>query len=176
MEKPKVISRRKIHSGWFHVRRDTLRIPGYAKKYPYDVVTIGDGVAVLPFLDEAKVLLARQYRHPVDDSPFELIQGGMQEGETIVQAAQRELLEETGYSAMIEHIGTMYPLPGSLDMRLHLTRARNMKKIKEPIDDPLERMDLVERHYGTVLDEVLSGVHRDSALRDVILFHSLKPF
>jgi ADP-ribose pyrophosphatase len=57
-------------------------------------------VGVVPFVDEDHVLLVRQYRYVQDENHrWEIPTGGVHEGETLAQAAQRELAEEAGYQA-----------------------------------------------------------------------------
>jgi len=167
LEIPQVLRSKTIHKGWLELRVDELQLSGTTQVY--DVVKIGDGVATLPFLSDKILLLAEQYRHPVQDCLLELIQGGIKNGEPIEDAAQRELLEETGYSGKIEYTNTIYPMPASLDMRLHIMKATNLKKVQEPEFNPLERMKLIHKPYQEVLEEVLSGIHKDSALVFAIL-------
>ncbi|MFQ6010105.1 MAG: NUDIX hydrolase [Candidatus Aenigmatarchaeota archaeon] len=173
-KKPEVLRSKNQYNGWLKLRVDILKLPGTEKPYPYDVVEIGDGVAVLPFLDKETLLLAEQYRHPVGETLLELIQGGIRKNETIVEAAKRELLEETGYTGNVKNTYTMYPLPGSLDMRLYIVEATELEKIQEPGLDATESLTLVERSYKQVLEEVLSGKHKDSALAWAVLYHEVR--
>lgn len=171
IEEPRVLRSIMVHEGWLKLRTDVLQIEGVQSTYPYDVVTMGDGVAVLPFLDEGTLLLAKQYRHPVKDYLLELIQGGISKGETREEAARRELLEETGYGGALTHMITMYPMPTSLDMRLHVMRCTELEWICEPQLDETERLRLVKRDYSEVLEEVIAGKHKDSALVMAVLYH-----
>ena len=56
-------------------------------------------VVIVPVTDENKILLIKQFRPPVNNSVIEFPAGLVDIGETFLQAAQRELREETGYSA-----------------------------------------------------------------------------
>ena len=146
----------------------------------YDVVQIGDGVAILPFIDDKTLLLAQQYRHPVQETLLELIQGGITRekrdvpGETPEEAAHRELLEETGYDGTMEHLFTFYPLPATLDMKLHIMRATGLQKKQEVCCEFGEYLSVVQLPYEQVFQEVLSGRHKDSALAMTILYHHAK--
>lgn len=65
-----------------------------------EVVEHADAVAVVPVDDDGKVVLLRQYRHPVGDSILEIPAGKLDgDGEGHEAAARRELLEETGVEA-----------------------------------------------------------------------------
>lgn len=168
---PKVLSSRIAYDGWLKLRVDTLGLNH--SKYNYDVIIMGDGVAVLPFLDRNTVLLARQYRHPVKSKVLELIQGGVGKNESPCYATARELLEETGYAARIHPLNTIYPIPGTLDMRLHLFTADNMKKITNPDNNELEEMQLIKMSYKQLLDQIRSTNPIDSALVSAVLYHEL---
>lgn len=173
-EKPKLIASKIIHDDWLKLRVDTLQVPGVKEPYRYEVVVIpGDGVAALAFLDPDTLLLARQYRHPVSEYLLELIQGGVKKKETIEEAARRELLEETGYDGKIEYLNTMYPMPGSLDMRINIVRATNLRKVQEPSLHGVESLEVVTRSYQGVVCEVLAGRHKDSALVWAVLYHEI---
>ena len=65
----------------------------------YGVVDFGDCVGVVPFLDDDRILLVRQYRYVQEDARWEIPTGGVKDGETLETAAQRELQEEIGYRA-----------------------------------------------------------------------------
>jgi len=159
------------YSNWLKVRKDKLRVRGEEKPYSYDVVIPGDGVAVLPFLGMDTLLLQKQHRHPVDKQVLELIQGGKGRFEKPEQAGLRELLEETGYTADFNYITEFYPLPSILDMRVHILEAYNLKKIQEPTHNPLEDAEIIQVPFKQVLEEILAGQHKDSALAIAVLNH-----
>jgi ADP-ribose pyrophosphatase len=84
---------------WMHLREDVAEMPD-GRSTIYGVVTFGDCVGVVPFVDENHVLLVRQYRYVQGENHrWEIPTGGVHEGETLEQAAQRELAEEAGYHA-----------------------------------------------------------------------------
>ncbi len=174
-KKPKIISSEQVYKGWLELRKDRLILPRNSLEYDYDVIKIGEGVAMLAFINSDILLLATQYRHPVKEDMLELIQGGIKKGESIEDAANRELMEETGYSAgTIEYMATIYPLPGSLEMKLHIVRAYCLEKIKQPEPEPAEDLVITIRPYQQVLEEVLSNMHKDSALVTAVMYNELK--
>jgi ADP-ribose pyrophosphatase len=56
-------------------------------------------VAVIPLLDDGRIVMVRQYRYPIGRVLVELPAGKLDPGETVLRCAARELLEETGYAA-----------------------------------------------------------------------------
>ncbi|MEE4265901.1 MAG: NUDIX hydrolase, partial [Desulfobacteraceae bacterium] len=55
--------------------------------------------AVIPFLDDSRILLLKQYRHALKTHIWEIPAGTLDPREEIISCAKRELIEETGYSA-----------------------------------------------------------------------------
>ena len=78
-------------------------------------------VAVVPFLDEATILMVQQYRHALGDYIWEIPAGTIDAGETAADCASRELLEETGFRGNeFKRIGEIFTAPGYSDERIHL--------------------------------------------------------
>jgi ADP-ribose pyrophosphatase len=83
---------------FLEVRRDRVRLPdGSAATREY-VVHPG-AVAIVPLLDDGRLVLERQYRYPVGKVLLEFPAGKVDPGESTLSCARRELLEETGYLA-----------------------------------------------------------------------------
>jgi len=87
-----------LHGHFLHVKRDTVRLPGGALATREYVVHPG-AVMVIPLMDDGRVLLERQYRYPMQRVMIEFPAGKLDAGETSLACAQRELKEETGYTA-----------------------------------------------------------------------------
>lgn len=81
-----------------HVVRDTVRLPSGAQATREYVLHPG-AVMVIALLDDARVVLERQYRHPLQQVMIEFPAGKLDAGEASLACARRELHEETGYSA-----------------------------------------------------------------------------
>lgn len=100
--KARILSSRTVYRGpVFWVTTDEVQEPGGIRARR-DVVHHTGSVVILA-VDEStstpRVLLERQYRHAANDSLWELPAGRIERGEKALPAAQRELLEETGYTA-----------------------------------------------------------------------------
>jgi ADP-ribose pyrophosphatase len=97
-----------------------------------------NGSAVMMAVDEKKqILLVRQYRLPAGKYLWELPAGKVDEGETPLQAARRELIEETGYRARKwEKLVTFFPSPGYVAERMTIYCATQLiAGTATPMDD-----------------------------------------
>jgi ADP-ribose pyrophosphatase len=87
-----------ISGGFLEVRRDDVRLPdGSAATREY--IQHPGAVAVIPMLDDGRLVLVRQYRYPLSKVLLEFPAGKLEVGEPTLACAQRELAEETGYTA-----------------------------------------------------------------------------
>jgi len=109
------------------VRRDTVELPD-GELMTREVIEHPGAVAILALDDEERVLMIRQYRHPVGATLWE-IPAGLRDvaGEPLVETARRELLEEAGYRAGTWHVLADYMTsPGITTERLRVFLARNL--------------------------------------------------
>ena len=115
----KVVKSKVIYSGpVFGVRRDRVIEPGGVESVR-DVVTHSGSVVLLPIFPDGRLLLVRQYRHAVGDFLWELVAGRIEPGESPLEAARRELLEETGYTARhFRKLLDVFPTPGFVSERM----------------------------------------------------------
>ncbi|MEU8267187.1 NUDIX hydrolase [Sphaerisporangium sp. NPDC049002] len=123
------------------VRTDTVRMPR-DEVADRDYVVHPGSVAVVALDEEDRVLLLRQYRHPVRRMLWEL-PAGIRDvpGEPLVDCAARELAEEAGYRAATWHtLLDIYTSPGMADERIRVFLARDLSEIPE------EENGFVRRH------------------------------
>lgn len=138
-KKYKVIDTAVARLGRFCVHLDTVCENG--KNYPYSFVEQKNSVGVLAFAGDRLVLI-RQYRHALGSYEYEIPGGSIDEGEVPLAAAQREMLEETGYKAdFLEMLGVYYPSPGSTNECCYLFWAK-CQKAQAPSREPLEYMSV----------------------------------
>ncbi len=96
------------------------------------------GSAVMMAVDEKRrILLVRQYRLPARQCLWELPAGSVDPGETPLQAAKRELVEETGCRAKTwKKLTTFYPSPGFVAEKMTIYLATDLKQgAATPMDD-----------------------------------------
>ena len=118
------------------------QIPTDAGSYPYTIVhTKPLSVIVLPISQEGWWLVTKEWRHAVKRNVYSFPGGLINDGETPLAAGQRELLEETGYTAdRWEPIGTCFPWPGLLDQQMTIMVAYAIHQSKLPTFDGVEKI------------------------------------
>lgn len=129
----------------------------------YGVVTFGDCVGVLPFVDHDHVVLCRQYRYVfAEDHRWEMPTGGVKPGEAPEQAALRELQEEVGYSAgRLEWVSSYYPSKSICVETAHLYLGFDLAQSVMPPDET-EFLEIATFRFGDALEMVNRSEIRDS--------------
>jgi 8-oxo-dGTP pyrophosphatase MutT (NUDIX family) len=167
---------REIFRHWLiTVRADKVRMPG-GNVAERSVVTHPGAVAVLALDDANRALMIRQYRHPARKVMWELPAGLRDHpGEPLVTAAQRELLEETGYQARTWHsLVDHYSSPGFTNERLRIFLARGLTQADDhgyvrsdeeslivtgwlPLTDAAQAILAGKLHNGATIAGLLAG-------------------
>lgn len=122
---------------WWKIRKDVVRLPdGSTREY---FVNEGvDGVIVVPVDPEGRLFLQRMYKHGAGEAVLEFPMGRTEAGEEPMQAAARELMEETGLAATLEPIGSHWIFPSSASTKFHVFLARDATQAAGPEENPAE--------------------------------------
>jgi len=146
---------------WLSLREDLVALPD-GRTTIYGVVSCGHCVGVLPFVDPDTVLLIRQYRYVARHTTWEMPTGGVHEGESTEEAAQRELAEEVGYrAARLVKVCTYQTSKSVMDETAHLFVATDLAEAPRPPDET-EFIDVHAFPFTDALGMVLSGEIQDS--------------
>lgn len=124
-----------------------------------EIVEHPGAVAIVAVDDEGMITLVRQRREPARKALVELPAGTLEDGETPLESARRELQEETGLTGGDwRELTAFYTTPGFCRERMHLFLARNLERGEAAPDDD-EDVELVrwpaaevERHLGEIED------------------------
>jgi len=104
-------------AAWRTVVRDRLERAGRGET-SYTYLAVPRAVFVVPVTDAGELVLVRQYRHPVRDWTLEVPAGSVDDGEALLEAAQRELAEEAGGRARDwRHLSAFYSSSAHISLR-----------------------------------------------------------
>ena len=140
------------------LREDAVVLPNGARIPDYFVFEYPDWVSVLAVTAEEKFVLIRQYRHGIGGVHFELAAGVVDPQEPLLESAQREFLEETGYGG-----GHWRPFfkacanPGTHSNWCHIYLATGVKMLNEQELEHTEDISVHLLSRSEVLDMLRTG-------------------
>lgn len=152
-----------------HVHRDWVKAPdGHEQAFEY---TLHPGAAaVIPMLDDGRVVMERQWRYAMNRSFLEFPAGKLNPGEDPFAAIQRELMEETGYKAgQWARLGDMHPVIAYSTETIHLFMAKELVQ-GEHAREAGECMELVLMEPDELLNAVFRGEVTDSKTLACVLW------
>jgi len=126
------------------------------KEREYYLKTEGNSVCVLALTPQREVVLARQFRPGPQEIVMELPGGALDDGEEPVQAAARELLEETGYAGDIAYVGSVL-VDGYSPRSRHICVATDCRNVAAQNLDDGEFVDVLTMSLADFRQHLQSG-------------------
>ncbi|MEZ5977991.1 MAG: NUDIX hydrolase [Planctomycetota bacterium] len=167
----KVREERVYDSPWCGLRRDHI-VVREGREQDYHVFEVTNAVAVVPFLPDGDLLLLWHHRHPANRTQWEVPAGRIHANEKPVDAAARELLEETGCRAReFVQLPGFFPTGGISAHYAHAFAALDCVKVAELDLDPAERLQ-VGRHTRAEVERRLRAGHYADAFTSLSLFYA----
>jgi ADP-ribose pyrophosphatase len=153
---------RLLHSGRvFDFFKDSITLQN-GTSLDLEIIRHPGAAAIVPLTDQKEVILLRQYRYAVGGFIWEIPAGTLSGEESPLVCAQRELTEETGYSAGTwEKLGEITPVPGYSDERIHLFMAGTLSQQGQNLDSD-EVLDVHTIPFDQALDMALTGMIQDA--------------
>lgn len=166
----KTIKSERLYEGAiFDMEKLTVELPNGKIAYR-DVIRNPGASVIVPLTDDGHVIMVKQFRKPIEAVSLEVPAGKMDPGEDPLQCAQRELKEETGYTAeKFKRILTLHPAPAFADEVLHVFVAKGLSK-GEASPDEDEFIHAFKYKLDDVLQMIQDGVIKDSKTIASILF------
>jgi ADP-ribose pyrophosphatase len=122
------------HGRVFDLTLENVSLPN-GVSVEMEIIRHPGAAAIVPLTSNQEILMLKQYRHAIGTYWWEIPAGTFDGKEEPLACAQRELAEETGYTARIwEPLGKLTPVPGYSDERIHLFMARDLIPTAQHLD------------------------------------------
>ena len=161
LEEVTIASERVFDGVFLHINRDTVRLPDGSETEREYILHPG-AVMIIAMLDDGRVVMERQWRHPLARTFIEFPAGKIDAGEPPLATCERELREETGYTAKrFTFLTTINNAISYADEHIDLYLADGLAAGPRKLDDG-EFLDV----FTATPAEVLAWV-RDGSITDV---------
>ena len=158
--KPERIGRKLIHNGTIvDVYQDRMQLPDGSEEN-FDFIWHKGAAAVIPVMDDGRIIMVRQYRNAIDDYTLEIPAGGRNSvDEPTLECAYRELEEETGFYADkkdVTFLLTLYTTVAFCNEKIDIYVAKHLTKTAQHLDDD-EFIDVEVYTIDELTDLILQG-------------------
>lgn len=152
-----------------HLYKDTVQLPN-GNPATREVIRHIGAVAVVPVTDDGNVIVERQFRYPLHEVITEIPAGKLDSAaEDRLSAAQRELREETGYTAdNWQELGDFHPTPAYCDENITLYLATGLHLGQRELDED-EFLNVVAVPLEELVADIMAGRITDGKTQTAIL-------
>ena len=144
-----------------HVKQDEVYLPN-GEKGIREYIKHPGAVCCVPILDDGRIVLIRQFRYTIKKEIIEVPAGKIDDDETPIDAAERELEEEIGFKAKnLILLNKIYPAVGFANEEMWIYLTKNLEKsLKKPDED--EFIQIMPVDFENALEMIWSGQIRDA--------------
>lgn len=145
------------------VYKDTVKLHD-GKSANRELVMHNGGCCAVAVDDDYNILIVKQFRYPYKEMVEEIPAGKLDKiGESPLDAAKRELLEETGHEAKVwQSLGTIYPTPGYCNEVLYIYLALDLKQVSSQNLDDGEFLSYYKVPFKEAFNNAINGVYKDA--------------
>ncbi len=162
-----------IKRPWLTARRDKIELPDGRIIPEFYVLEYPEWVNVIAITTDGKFVMERQYRYAADSTNYEIPCGVMEQGETPLEAAMRELKEETGYGGgQWRELMCISANPTSMTNMTHCFVATGVEKLS---DQHLDATEELEVHLLSQ-DEVQALLRNNEMIQSLMIAPLLRFF
>lgn len=150
---------------WLTVRKDCVQIPSGEVNDEFYILEYPDWVNVIAITEDGQFVMEKQYRHGLGKTCYEIPAGVIEEGETPLDAAMRELQEETGYGdGTWRELMTLTGNASTTNNLSHCFIATGVRKISGQHLDRTEDIQVCLLSKNDVLDLLMSDQVKQSLM------------
>ena len=175
MEEFKRIKRELVHKGHIiDMYEDTMEVPN-GNIALWDLIDHKGAAAVVPVLEDGRILMVHQYRNALERQTTEIPAGGYEKKDkSPMQCAVRELEEETGYkSDNVEHLIDIYTTVAFCNEKISSYVARDLVPTHQHLDED-EYVDVAAYRVDELVEKIYGGQIQDSKTICAILAYQNK--
>ena len=172
----KTLNRQEIFKGKIiQVMKDDVELAN-GMKTTREVVYHKEAVAVVAVDKNNEILMVTQYRYAIGQDMLELPAGLIDKGEEPLDAAKRELLEETGYrAAKWELLTSAHTSPGCHNEKIYVFSASDLSRVSDQRLDEDEILTFSQAPFKEILKKVKQGKITDAkTIIGILLYHNVK--
>ncbi len=172
-ETPRVLASKKIFHEYLSIYKDELLLKN-TLVYPYYRLELKPAVMVLAVTPDHDFIINKEYRHPTNQVLLSCPGGTLNDNETPLDCAKRELLEESGYNAEnFKLLSCAYPFPGITNQKVFFVFAQNATKIQKPVLETAEIIATCLKRKEDLLHEIKMGAPIDGLLCTMLFLYEL---
>ena len=147
-----------VASPWIRVATQKIRLPNGRVVEDYHQIELGDFAIVYAKATDGRIIVERQYKHGIGRVTLVLPAGMIEPGEPPLKAAQRELLEETGYSAETWTFLGKFAVNGNYGCgNAHIFMAQGAHPVAEPQSGDLEDIEIILMKPSELVESIKDG-------------------
>lgn len=140
--------------------KDRVRINGFEKDYSF--IRFASGIGIVALREDGMIPMVGQWRYPIETYAWEIPAGTLEEGESPLETAKRELAEEAGLKAQKwTPLGAYYMEPSVSTQKSYLFLAEELTEVGMNPDDD-EVLEVIWLPFEEALGKVASGEIEDA--------------
>jgi len=164
----KIDSKEIFYGKVLHLTEDKVRLEN-GHETTREIIHHNGAAAIVAFDEDDRLLMVRQFRYAIGEELLELPAGKIDPGETPIQCAARELIEETGYRAgRLTELGAIHPAAAYTSEAVYLFYAEELTRAQQNLDED-EFLTVEHMDFSQALDMVMNAEITDSKTQIGIL-------